>query len=337
MVQIHRQFSLKSFNTLAVDSSAEFFAEVTSVDELREVTHWARCKKLPLRILAGGSNVVLSDFLPGLTIKPNFRGRSITEGDDNSVLVCGGAGETWHDFVCFCLENGCFGIENLALIPGTVGAAPIQNIGAYGVELEDVFHSLKAVDLNTGEQVTLDKQQCNFSYRNSIFKHSFKDRYVITEVTLRLVRTVSINAVYPALSQALEHLSQPKPVDVFNAVVSIRKQKLPDPSTIPNVGSFFKNPIVSNDKRDLLRAQYSNLSWFEYSSTQKKIAAAWLIDTAGWKGKKYQDVAVHDQHALVLVNPKHVSSMHILNLADAIVSDVAKKFAITLEMEPVVF
>jgi UDP-N-acetylmuramate dehydrogenase len=338
-MEIVEHHSLKAHNTLALDQRARFFSAVCTEDELTEALAFARQHQLPWKVIGAGSNLVLSRDFPGLVIQNCIKGIHLIKEEEQSFLVEVGAGENWHNFVCQALEQGWHGLENLALIPGTVGAAPVQNIGAYGVELCDVFHSLRALDTHTDSWVTLDLAACDFSYRDSLFKKQ-PDRFVITRVCFRFQKDAPINIQYQQLADylldqygTLETLTRRQ---ILQAVVAIRSSKLPDPEKIPNVGSFFKNPLVSEDQRNALLKSHPQLVSYLSADRQYKLAAAWLIDQAGWKGKQRERVGVHQQQALVLVNRGNARGEDVLALAHAIQQDIKNRFAVSLEIEPVI-
>ena len=316
-----------------MQSVAEYFCAVTSQQDIQQALLFADEQKLPLSVLGGGSNVLLPSQLPGLVIQPANRGIQLVEQQGDSLLVKVAAGENWHQLVMHCLEQGWYGLENLALIPGNTGAAPIQNIGAYGVELKDRFHSLEAVHLETGDKLGLSLSDCKFGYRDSIFKNTLKGRVIIVSVTLELSTVPDLQLDYPAL-QALRG-TDATPMDVAREVMAIRSSKLPDPTQLPNVGSFFKNPVVSVDQAAELRTRYPGLVSYPHEQGEK-LAAGWLIDHAGWKGKRVGEVGVHHQQALVLVNYGAASAEDVLSLAQQIATDCQQRYGVALEREPVV-
>lgn len=331
-----RDVDLQPLNTLGVPVRAQFYCAVTNIQELRQALAWARSQHLPLLILGGGSNMVLPAVVDGLCIHLQLSGIEYRVVDEEWVNVTAAAGENWHAFVQDTLDHQAYGLENLALIPGTVGAAPIQNIGAYGVEVKDFLETVTAINRETGELVGFTNGQCLFDYRDSTFKTVLLDQYVIVSVTFRLRRTPAINIAYQALQDVLAQVAEPAPQDVFNAVVSIRSSKLPDPDRIANVGSFFKNPRVSAAQYQQLVTRYPNIVAYP-EGEYKKLAAGWLIDQAGWKGYCNQKVGVHKEQALVLVNPTGSASTEILALAEQIQQDIRKKYGVSLEIEPRVY
>lgn len=326
---------LSSLNTLAIPSRAEHFAAASSEAEIQAACAWAREQGVRVLVLGGGSNVIPADRVSALVLKPELRGISLTRTDGRDILVDVGAGENWHQLVLHTLERGWYGLENLALIPGSAGAAPIQNIGAYGVELSQVFDSLRAVHIGTGQVKEFSLDDCAFGYRDSVFKNSLRGQYVITRVRLRLSLEPRVNLSYPALAQALGHINpaQITPQQVCSAVCDVRRRKLPDPAQTPNAGSFFKNPVVDEQSYQRLQHRYPDLVAFTVSDG-KKLAAAWLIERAGWKGRDYSGVCVHTEQSLVLTNPRKCSSDAVLAAAAAIQHDVETQFGVRLEIEP---
>lgn len=333
--QIHRSFDLKEFNSLALPAKAEFFCSIDTVSQLQQALAYANQQNLKVTPIGGGSNLVLAGDLNGLVLHINLKGVSTSAVIDNSMDISVGAGEDWHEFVTLCLNKGWHGLENLALIPGNMGAAPIQNIGAYGVELGQFIQSVAVVNIETGQSKVLSREDCDFGYRTSIFKQSAKDKYIITRVNLRLCTQPVINISYPALSEFIDG-QDATPKIIFDTVCQIRRSKLPDPKKIPNVGSFFKNPIVTRQQADKLIATYPGLPTFSVKGGLTKLAAAWLIEHCGFKGKRQGKVGVHHMQALVLVNFEG-NGEDLLCLAEAIKSQVAEKFTVVLEVEPRIY
>ncbi len=342
---LQQDVDLGSLNTLAIPARCRYLARVNCVAELQALLEWRRQyerdqqRELPLLILGGGSNLVLSSDFPGLVISMGILGRELLGEDENSALLRAGGGENWHQWVQYCVESGYFGLENLGLIPGTVGAAPIQNIGAYGVELKDCFESLTAVEISSGDEVTFNSAACRFAYRDSVFKQELLDRFIITSVTFRLHRHPDVRADYPALQQYLagQGVGQPSPQQLFEAVCAIRSSKLPDPAQIPNAGSFFKNPLVGAGDFARLQQEYDDIVGYPQADGQVKLAAGWLIDRAGWRGYRLDGVGVHDKQALVLVNPGHAAGNTLLQLAQRIQDDIRQRYRVGLEIEPRVY
>lgn len=328
--------SLQAFNTLAVPSVAERYWRVSTTAELKEALRLARDSGMEAMILGGGSNVVLPERFEGLVIHMAIRGFKVVAEERDHVWLEAGAGEVWQDLVEYSLDHDFFGLENLSLIPGTVGAAPIQNIGAYGVELDSVFAGLKAVERESLKDVVFDRDACEFSYRDSVFKNRLKDTVVITSVTFKLNRKPQLNLSYAALREALADMDPATitPGRVSETVCRIRRSKLPDPSHIPNAGSFFKNPVVSLEQFKKLKNEYSDIVSYPVDDKRIKLAAAWLLDKAGWRGHSEGGVGMHVNQALVLVNPGHCSGERILQYAAKIQDDIQARFGITLEREP---
>ena len=328
-------FNLQNHNTLASPVCAEFFVAVKNEEELQAALKFAKEKNLPLLVLGGGSNIVLHEDFPGLVIHVQLVGIELLRQDDDFYYVKAAAGENWSNFVDYCLDEGFYGLENLSLIPGNVGAAPIQNIGAYGVELKDVFSELAALDIKSGLSITFTPEACQFGYRDSVFKNTLRDQFIITSVTFKLTKNPNLKTFYPALQLALAHYSPDDitPELVSQVVCEIRHSKLPDPKQIPNVGSFFKNPIISTAKLAGLQRTYPEIVFYPVDGETVKLAAGWLIDQAGWKGRML-DAAVHSHQALVLTNPKRLKGSAVLALAAAIKESILKRFDVDLEQEP---
>lgn len=326
--------SLRDRNSLGIAARARYFVRVPSMDGLQRALAWAADNRLEVLILGGGSNLVFAGDYQGLVLQIAITGRRWQgiEGDQATLEL--GAGENWHDCVIYAAGAGYRGIENLALIPGTVGAAPVQNIGAYGMELADTLVDLMALDRTTGAEVRLSREQCRFGYRDSVFKHQ-PGRYVITSVRLRLSRSRALRLDYRDLADYFSdgNVSRLTPSDVAQAVMSVRRRKLPDPAQLPNVGSFFKNPVVSLTTWEGLKRRYPDAAGYP-GPESAKVAAAWLIDQCGWKGYRNERVGVHNRQALVLINHSDGSGQDILDLARRIREHVLSRFGIELEMEP---
>ncbi|GAA4652415.1 UDP-N-acetylmuramate dehydrogenase [Kistimonas scapharcae] len=340
-LKIEEYVNLKALNTLGLESVARYFVRVESLVVLREALAFARERNLPVIPLGEGSNVVLSECLDALVLLIRLKGRVVVESQNDSVLLKVGAGEHWHSLVCWSLEQGFYGLENLALIPGCVGAAPVQNIGAYGVELKDRFVSLEAIDRQTGEIMTLSAEDCAFGYRDSVFKSRLLDQVVITSVTLRLSKTLMPELDYGALREKAEVLAcergQPTGMDICHAVCDIRREKLPDPKVIGNAGSFFKNPVVSDEHKAALKEKFAELPAYQVSDGWK-LAAGWLIEQCGFKGcVKTDGAGVYEKQALVLVNHGNACGKAILKLAGEIQATVKERFSVNLEIEPRIY
>ena len=325
---------MKDYNTFGIDVRAQFFVEVTSLLQLQKVLE---LKAYPEKfILSGGSNILLTQDVKALVIFINLKGISIEEETDSDVLLKVMAGENWHHLVLWSLDNNYGGLENLSLIPGNTGTAPIQNIGAYGVELKDVFECCTAMEIDSGELVEFNKESCQFGYRDSIFKNKAKGKYIITSVHLRLTKeNHQLNTNYGAIENEFKEMGIVYPTihDVSNAVIAIRRSKLPDPKEIGNSGSFFKNPIVSKKLFEKLKKTYPNIPSYPISKTEVKIPAGWMIEQCGFKGKRQGDAGVHEKQALVLVNHGKASGKEILDLATSIQETVKEKFGVVINPE----
>jgi len=334
-LSLQQDVSLKPFNSFRVEVKARLFAEAHDDDEVREALQIARREGLPLLPIGGGSNLLLTGDVEALVLRMASRGIRVLADEGGRVLIEAEAGEPWHDFVLATLEMGLAGLENLSLIPGTVGAAPMQNIGAYGVEIKDVFAGLTALDRQTGELRDFSLEECAFGYRDSRFKRE-AGRWLILRVRFALNRLAKLQLDYGPLRQKLaeQGVSAPTPADVSRAVCAIRGEKLPDPAELGNAGSFFKNPLVSAERAARLRAEHADLVAFAQPDGQVKLAAGWLIDRAGWKGFREGDAGVHRLQALVLVNYGAASGTQLLALARRIQADIASRFGVELEMEP---
>jgi len=333
---IQENVSLKPFNTFGVEASARYFSEVNSIEELIETLKFSNSHSLPLLFIGGGSNILLTKDFEGLAIQLNLKGISEEIIDDNTVLVTAKSGENWHQFVMYCLDKNYGGLENLSLIPGNVGTSPMQNIGAYGTEIKDVFESCKVLNLETLEIEVFNLDQCRFGYRDSIFKQEGKGKYVILEVTFRLARKVhKIDVEYGAIKSELENfgINNPTIQDVSKAVINIRQSKLPDPKVIGNAGSFFKNPTIPLSQFETLKLKFENIQGYP-NGDFVKVPAGWLIEQAGWKGKQIGNVASHKLQALVIINANgNATGKEIFDFSTEIINSVKEKFGIELERE----
>jgi len=330
-LNFQKNFSLRSFNTFGINVQSKQFIGVKSTEELQYVLRQKKDEKI--LIIGGGSNLLLTRDFDGLTLRIESRGIEIIREDKESVTVNVAAGENWHEFVLWCLENNLGGVENLALIPGSVGAAPIQNIGAYGTELKYVFSSCEAISVNSGTIKTFSKAACQFRYRNSIFKNELKGQYVITSVNFLLNKAPhSVNDSYKGLNEKMEGKNKTIQ-NIAHAVIAIRSEKLPDPKEIGNSGSFFKNPVIPVSQFKALQKQYINIPHYPDSKGKIKVPAAWMIDVLGLKGFRNGDAGVHENQPLVLVNYGNASGKAIKALAEKIQSEVAEKFGINLTAE----
>ncbi len=334
---IEDDVELRGLNTFGVPARARRLVRIGDARQVRAVVDHPELGRLPKLVLGGGSNLLLTQDPAGLVLKMEIAGLRVLHDDAQSTLIEAGAGVGWHELVCWSLEQGFGGLENLALIPGTVGAAPVQNIGAYGMELSERFESLDLVDLTTGRAVTLERAACRFGYRDSLFKGALAGKSVITRVRLRLPKPWRAQLGYAELQRHLERagLAEPSPREVFDAVCAIRRAKLPDPSRLGNAGSFFKNPVVNRTIRNEILQDFPEIVSYPLDDGTYKLAAAWMIDASGWKGKSLGRAAVDARHALVLVNKGGASGEEIAVLASAVQRAVAQKFGITLEYEPV--
>lgn len=328
-------FSLRPLNTFGIEAKARAYARIGSADELRAILADPALAAMPRLVLGGGSNILLKGDFDGLVLHMCGLGREVLGERDGKILVRAQAGENWHQFVLFTIEQGLGGLENMSLIPGTVGAAPIQNIGAYGAEIKDSFHSLTAFDTATGELRTMDAADCRFAYRDSVFKHAEGKNLIILDVTFALPVQWQANLKYGELAKELEPVARPGARDISQAVIAIRQRKLPDPAVIGNAGSFFKNPVVSAGHCAQLLEKYPTLVHHVQPDGSEKLAAGWLIDQCGWKGKSLGNAGVYPKQALVLVNNGGATGAEVMALAHAIQDDVMSRYGVKLEPEPV--
>lgn len=333
-VEIQRNVSLRPFNTFGLDIKAAALAEVNDHDALSELLHHCKNHKIELLILGGGSNILFTKDVDELVLLNRIKGINVISENADTVTVEAGAGVAWHDLVMHCVNNGWGGIENLSLIPGMVGAAPMQNIGAYGVELREVFSELKAVHVNEMYTRTFSDSECTFGYRESVFKRDLKGQYIITSVSLQLEKHPKINTSYGAIAQELERLGVTEPgiTDVSQAVINIRKSKLPDPNILGNAGSFFKNPVVTVELAERIRSEHPSLPSYA-ADGGVKLAAGWLIEQCGWKGKVVGRTGSHRDQALVLVNYGNATGEEVFRLSEDIIRSVRNRFEVELERE----
>lgn len=333
-MELLENFSLKEHNSFGIDAKADRFISVKSIEDLRKILK--RTYSSELFILGGGSNMLLTGDVHKTVVHVGLKGKKVISETEDHVIVRAAAGENWHEFVMWCLEHNLGGIENLSLIPGNVGTAPIQNIGAYGVELKDSFVSCEALNVQTLEQNTFDLKACEFGYRNSVFKNQLKGQYIITSVNFRLTkRNHLLHTEYGSIRNQLEQskIESPDIRDISNAVIAIRQSKLPDPKEIGNSGSFFKNPVIPSDKFLKLKEEFPELPSYPVSEEEVKVPAGWLIDQAGFKGFREGDAGVHKNQALVLVNYGEATGEEILQLSQKIQKTIKDKFGIELEPE----
>ena len=335
-MQVQENISLKPNNTFGVDASSKYFSKVCNLEELKECIQFSQNKSLSILFLGGGSNILLTKNFEGLAIALDLKGISEEIISDNEVLVSAKAGENWHQFVLYCLDKNYGGLENLSLIPGNVGTSPMQNIGAYGTEIKDIFESCKVLNLETLEIETFDLEKCRFGYRDSIFKQEARGKYAILEVTFRLTRKVhKIDVEYGAIQSELEKLGiiNPSIQDVSRAVINIRQSKLPDPKVIGNAGSFFKNPSIPLSQYKNLKNKFENIPGYP-NGEFVKVPAGWLIEQCGWKGKQIGNVASHPLQALVIINANgEASGKEIFDFSTMVIDSVHQKFGIVLERE----
>ena len=334
MGKFEENFSLKKLNTFGINAKAKFFTEFDSVLELKDIINSNIYKNNKTFILGGGSNVLLTQDYDGLVIQHRIIGTCILEDNDNNIIVEVGGGVNWHEFVMWSVRQELSGVENLALIPGTVGASPIQNIGAYGMEVKEIIYKVTALEIATQEIKTFSNEDCNFEYRNSIFKEELKNKFIITKVEFKLSKTPLNKTTYGAIKEELKTLNlEANPKNIADAVINIRNRKLPNPSKIGNCGSFFKNPIISTERFEELQREFPNIVGYKMGDTETKVAAGWLIDNAGLKGYRKGDAGVHRNQALVLVNYNNASGQDIINLSELVQEVILEKYAISIEAE----
>jgi UDP-N-acetylmuramate dehydrogenase len=326
--------SLKRYNTFGVEAAAKKLVHINHEEDLLTLYNSGAFETEKLLFLGGGSNMLFVDDYDGLVVHMNIKGIHALPTNEG-IQVTAGGGERWHEVVMYCVDNGFGGIENLSLIPGTAGAAPVQNIGAYGVELQDVFYSCRAFDIRNGSFITFNRADCKFSYRDSVFKNEYKGRFLITEINLLLSSQSKLNTTYGAINEELNKrgITRPTIKDVSDVVSAIRVSKLPDPSTIGNSGSFFKNPIISVDTLDRLVSDFVDIVYYPFDEGRVKIAAGWLIDQCGWKGKIVGNTGTWKNQALVLVNQGNATGLEIYEFSEQIIKSVKNRFNITLERE----
>jgi UDP-N-acetylmuramate dehydrogenase len=335
MTQIQQNIPLRQYNTLGIDAIASHFATFTSVDELGELIEKNPVKGVTPLILGGGSNMLFKNHVNGLVLKNDIPGLDIVKEDTNHIYVKTGAGENWHGFVQYCLQRNWAGVENLSLIPGCVGASPMQNIGAYGVEIREVFEELEAWHIHDNKIHIFSANDCAFGYRESVFKGKYRNQYIILNVTYRLNKKPRFNTSYGAIEQELERMGvqQVSIQAISQAVINIRTSKLPDPAKIGNAGSFFKNPSVAATVYEQLKRQFPGIVGYPNTDGTIKLAAGWLIEQSGWKGYRRGDAGVHEKQALVLVNYGNASGKDIYDLSEDVMKSVKAKFGVTLERE----
>lgn len=337
-ISIINNASYQHLNTFNIQGQTKYLANVNSETQLISAIEFAHQQKIPYIILGGGSNVLMTQNNEGLIIHIAIKDITKIDETEEYIYLKVGAGENWHEFVQYCLANNYYGIENLSLIPGTVGAAPIQNIGAYGVELKDVFHELEAVDVTTGKIIHFNHEACEFAYRNSIFKKVL-DRYIVCNVTLRLKKQPNVVLTDNSVKNELNQLSiqQPNPKQLSEIICTIRKRKLPYDKNIGNAGSFFMNSIISESHYLDIKKQYSDAIGFSVGDDKVKIAAGWMIDKCGWRGFREGDAGIYEHNALVLVNHGQATGEQILQLAKKVKESVNQRFNVSLQIEPRIY
>lgn len=336
MINIQEHVSLLSYNTFKIQATARYFIAIQSVEEFKELVKTDVYKREKRFILGGGSNILLTGDYNGLVIKVALRGIEVISENEDTITLKSGAGEPWHSFVMHCVSNNWGGVENLSLIPGTVGAAPMQNIGAYGIEIKNVIKNVEAIDLSSGEVRVFTNDECSFGYRESVFKQEFKGKYFISSVTLTLTKkNHHFNTTYGAIETTLnQHGVRELSVRaISDAVIAIRQQKLPDPLVIGNAGSFFKNPTISKQHFEKLKLTYPDIPGYATENQEVKLPAAWLIEKCDWKGKTFDNIGVHPHQALVIVNYGGGTGEKIWSLAQKILTSVHEKFNINLQPE----
>jgi UDP-N-acetylmuramate dehydrogenase len=334
-MNLQENISLKSYNTFGIDAKAKYFSSFENIYQLEELLNYKLQTTNHKLVLGGGSNVLLTKDFDGIVLKNEIKGIEIVKEEEDYVYVKAGAGENWHQFVLYCVSNNYAGVENLSLIPGNVGASPMQNIGAYGVEIKDVFYELEAFHKRDKVIEKFLLKDCAFDYRESVFKNKYKDQFVITGVTYRLNKKPSLNTSYGAIQQELENMGM-KELSIqaiSQAIINIRTSKLPDPKEVGNAGSFFKNPIISNEHYLELKKNYPNIVAFPSGSNHTKLAAGWLIEQCGWKGYRKGDAGCYPKQALVLVNYGSATGKEIFDLSEVIIFSVRAKFGVVLERE----
>ena len=332
---ISSNIALKTYNTFGIEAAAKYFTSIQSIEDIKELLKSIEYKNNEHLILGGGSNMLLTKNVDAIVVKNNLKGiKVVNETSDHVFVKCAG-GEVWHEFVIWCIDKNYGGLENLSLIPGCTGASPMQNIGAYGVEIKDTFYELEAIHAITGEQKTFSKSECEFGYRESVFKHQFKNQFIITSVTFKLSKKPSFHVEYGAIKQELDamNISELNIKAISQAVINIRSSKLPNPKEIGNAGSFFKNPEVQASVYENLKTNFPNIVAYPLENGNYKLAAGWLIEQSGLKGYRVGDAGVHKLQALVLVNYGGATGNQIYNLSSHVLQTVKAKFGVDLERE----
>lgn len=334
-IMIRENISLRPFNSFGIEAHARYFSTFDSIESLYQLLNDRRAQTGARLVLGGGSNILLTGDFDGLVLKNEITGITVLKEDEEHVYLRAGAGENWHQLVMFCVNQGYAGMENLALIPGNTGASPMQNIGAYGVEIKDIFHELEAVHINDRTMHTFSRSDCHFGYRESVFKGKYKHQFIITSVTYRLNKKPVFHTEYGAIRQELENMGvqQLSIGAVAQAVLNIRSSKLPDPKQVGNAGSFFKNPLIPRSQAEELKNKFPNLVSFPSAEGPTKLAAGWLIEQCGWKGYREGDAGCYPKQALVLVNYGQATGRQVFDLSTKIITSVQEKFGVTLERE----
>ncbi len=333
MIELTENFSLKDFNTFGIAATSRYFAELKTIDDITEFLQSEYSEINPKLVLGGGSNLLFTGNFEGIIIYPNLKGIEHMGEDEGKALLRVAAGENWDEFVAYCVEQNLGGIENLSLIPGNVGATPIQNIGAYGVEIREVIEKVETISIESGESRIFLNHECNFGYRDSIFKNELKNKYIVTHVTYRLNREHKFITGYGNLEAELNNYPETTIRNIRKAVIAIRRKKLPDPEEMGNAGSFFKNPIVKKEQADTLKKHYPKMPAYPLEESFVKLSAAWLIETCKWKGKKINNIGTYKKQPLVIVNYGNASGVEILEFSKKIQKAVINQFAIQLEPE----
>lgn len=334
-MEIYENFILTEHNTFGINVRSKYFTEIFSIKDIKELVKSKEFLGSNTLILGGGSNILFTKDYDGLVINNKIKGKKILSEDHEFITLQIGAGENWHELVMFCVDKGWGGIENLSLIPGNTGTAPMQNIGAYGVEIKETFVDLEAFEISTGKILKFNNSQCKFGYRESVFKNEKKNQFIILSITLKLHKKPKINIGYGDVINVLKsnNIDNPTIKDVSNAIIAIRQSKLPDPKEIGNCGSFFKNPIITVSHLNIILKKFPEIVHYPINKKEVKIAAGWLIDKAGWKGKTFKNYGVHKKQALVLVNYGNAKGSDLFELSEKIIVDIKEKFDITLERE----
>nr|WP_321452344.1 UDP-N-acetylmuramate dehydrogenase [uncultured Carboxylicivirga sp.] len=333
MLSIKKNANLKSYNTFGLNVRAKELIECDNTPDLIEAINYLQTNPQPFLIVGGGSNLLFSKDFEGLIIHPTIMGIEIFQEDEKSVYIKAGAGVEWDDLVAFCVKNNYYGLENLSYIPGNVGASPVQNIGAYGVEVKDCIDKVHGIFINDGSSFTMTNAECMFDYRYSIFKNELKNKIIVTSVVFKLIKEAELNLSYGPVKEELSKKDKSDLKTLRETIIEIRKSKLPDPGETGNAGSFFKNPVIQRSRYEALLKKHPNIPHYIISEDLIKIPAGWLIDQSGWKGKSIGGASVHEKQALVLINKNNASAHDIMQLSNAIINDIKNRFQITLEPE----